>query len=88
MQLKARLPADLTCEPETDGAAPQNETLREYEARRCHVCQCKYPSFGFGPPLQTSGRVIWSCGAHRADVDRMVSGATTSPTAPEQTRLL
>ena len=23
----------------------------EYEARRCHVCQCRYPPFGFGPPL-------------------------------------
>jgi hypothetical protein len=88
MQLSARLGFEPVSETATEADTPQSETMREYEARRCHVCGCKYPSFGFGPPLQTSGRVIWSCGAHHAEVDRIVSGATTLPAAEQQARLL
>jgi hypothetical protein len=48
------------------------ETLmREYEARRCHICDCRYPSFGFGPPL-TRGTVLWACRIHRAEVEAVL----------------
>jgi hypothetical protein len=36
------------------------------DARRCCICQCEHPSFGFGPPL--SREPIWACGKHQAEV--------------------
>jgi len=59
---------------EPPGLASPSEAMREYEARRCHVCHARYPSFGFGPPLTRPGRVLWACGAHRAAVDSMLTG--------------
>ena len=48
--------------------------LREYEARRCHICGRAYPSFGFGPPLRKADQVLWACGEHRAEVAQIASG--------------
>ena len=48
----------------------QNPAIRACEARRCHVCQAKYPAFGFGPPLTRPGRELWACGPHRDEVER------------------
>lgn len=45
--------------------------LAEHEARRCAVCGCRHPSFGFGPPLYSTG-TIWACGTHRTEVERQL----------------
>ena len=50
-------------------ASPQSEMMRKYEARRCHICQCNYPSFGFGSALTKAPQTIWACMSHRAEVD-------------------
>jgi hypothetical protein len=89
MKLTASKVADDTCGAE-EGSTDESShatTMREYEARRCHICQCKFPSFGFGPPLRVGGAHIWSCRAHRDQVDWIARGATVSPTDP-QPRLL
>jgi hypothetical protein len=39
----------------------------EYEARRCCICQCRHPGFGFGPPM--TRETIWACGKHQAEVE-------------------
>jgi hypothetical protein len=41
--------------------------MQDYEARRCCICQCKHPSFGFGPPM--TREPAWACGAHHAEVE-------------------
>jgi hypothetical protein len=41
-----------------DPASPP-DAVREYEARRCHICQARHPAFGFGPPLTRPGMVLW-----------------------------
>ena len=89
MQLTARSyePGSWDRDQEQDPGAPQTDAMGEYEARRCHICRGKYPPFGFGPPLQTAGRVIWSCAGHRAEVDRMVSGMKTTADAGQGRRL-
>jgi hypothetical protein len=51
--------------------AAANEVLRrEQECRRCHICQCSHPPFGFGPPL--TREMIWACRVHRAEVEAML----------------
>jgi hypothetical protein len=59
--------------------------MAEYEARRCVVCNCRHPSFGFGPPLHGKG-TIWACGQHRAEVDRQLrtAGLITDANSPCQ----
>ena len=49
---------------------PQNETVRAYEARRCHVCGCQYPPFGFAPPMTRPGTELWACQDHKDEVRR------------------
>ncbi len=58
-------------------SAPVSEAMREYAARRCHICQCRFPPFGFGLPL--TGRTLWACMPHRHEVDRLVSGKAPQP---------
>jgi len=58
---------------DSGGEGPSSKTMREYETRRCHVCQGRYPAFGFGPPLARPGQTIWACVTHRADVDRLLT---------------
>lgn len=41
--------------------------LAEVDGRRCAVCGCQGPAFGFGPPLVPAQ--IWACRAHRLEVD-------------------
>ena len=78
MQLTAKpAPADPWADNEFQARESQSATMREYEARRCHICQCKYPSFGFGPPLTRPGLVLWACGAHREQVDRSLTSTAT-----------
>jgi hypothetical protein len=89
MQLSARKAPDNSWATEE---APTTETphqamMREYEARRCHICQCKNPSFGFGPPLKAAGPTLWSCLAHRDGVDRIARGVGVARAEP-QPRLL
>jgi hypothetical protein len=72
------VPPDDIWEDRTAAAsAPVNEAMREYEARRCHICQCRFPPFGFGLPL--TGRTLWACMPHRDEVDRLVSGKAPQP---------
>ena len=49
--------------------------MYDYEARRCCVCDCRHPSFGFGPPM--TREPVWSCGAHHAEVEaRLLAGVS------------
>lgn len=52
--------------PEARRAAAE-ASLAEINARRCAVCGCQGPAFGFGPPLVPTQ--IWACRAHRMEVD-------------------
>jgi len=52
-------------------AAEMTASMAEYDRRRCVVCGCRHPSFGFGPPLHSKG-TIWACGAHRTEVERQL----------------
>ena len=61
-------------EPPAPPAVEMTAGMMEYEARRCFVCGCRYPCFGFGPPLRSKG-TIWACGTHRAEVDRQLRNA-------------
>lgn len=47
--------------------AAAEASLAEINARRCAVCGCPAPAFGFGPPLVAVE--VWACRAHRAEVD-------------------
>ncbi len=60
----------MSDQPITDPTAKET-AMREYEARCCHVCQCRHPPFGFGPPL-TRGETLWACVAHRAEVEALI----------------
>jgi len=74
---------------EPPGVAGPSDAMLEYDARRCHVCHARYPSFGFGPPLTRPGRVLWACSAHRAAVDSMLTGPPrANATAKRQPALL
>jgi len=42
--------------------------MRDYDSRRCLICQQPRPPFGFGPPLTRQS--VWACSEHRAEVDR------------------
>ena len=68
--------------------APQSELIREYELRRCNICQCRYPSFGFVPPMTNLGRAIWACLTHRGEVERRLSLSQTLAMADSEPRLL
>jgi hypothetical protein len=70
-------PDDRWEEPTAAASAPVSEAMREYAARRCHICQCRFPTFGFGLPL--TGRTLWSCMPHRDEVDRLVSSKVPQP---------
>jgi hypothetical protein len=54
--------------------------LDEYDARRCAICDTRYPPFGFGPPLTKKDAVLWACAAHRAELDRRLTERRTAPT--------
>jgi hypothetical protein len=45
--------------------------MRDYESRRCMVCQGRFPPFGFGPPMARRG--AWARGEHRAEVERQLT---------------
>jgi hypothetical protein len=53
------------------GDTNANPDFAEYEARRCAVCGCRYPPFGFGP-LASKGTTLWACAAHQQEVDRQL----------------
>lgn len=69
---------------EFPGLASPSDAVLEYEARRCHVCRARHPSFGFGPPLTRAGHVLWACGAHRAAVDSVLAGPPRACAATER----
>ena len=49
--------------------APKSPALLAYEARRCAICNARYPAFGFVPPAIARGEV-WACSAHRHEIER------------------
>jgi hypothetical protein len=51
--------------------AVNEAAMREDGARRCCVCRCRYPFFGFGPPL-ARGKTLWACAAHVVEVDALI----------------
>ena len=64
---------DLKDDPTT---RPMNPVVRDYEARRCHVCGDKRPAFGFEAPLAPRGETLWACGAHHRELQaRLVAAA-------------
>ncbi len=80
-------PGDWPDEQQQQDAQPKGAAMREYEARRCHICGCKYPPFGFGPPLTRGDQTLWACRDHRDDVDRLVSGLQPRPAEGHQPTL-
>jgi hypothetical protein len=65
--------ADIDSSASDSGAeVPPSKAMREYETRRCHVCQGRCPPFGFGPPLTRPDQTIWACVTQWADIDRPV----------------
>jgi hypothetical protein len=90
MQLKAERaqpPDDRWDDPAATERVMVSEATREYEARRCHVCQCRYPPFGFGPPLIQTGHTLWACMTHRDEMDRLLNGTTPQPVEQKQQSL-
>ena len=76
-----------------DAPAPQPgretpECVHEFEARRCHVCGCRFPSLGFGPPLTRKDQTVWACLAHRAELERILTQKPMHDAEPGPTRLL
>jgi hypothetical protein len=93
MQLMWRIAMDADADIDRTASAPTSGTpqsgmMREYEARRCHVCQRRYPPFGFGTPLTKPAHTIWACFAHRGQVEGLLSPPASVPTETEQLRLL
>jgi hypothetical protein len=56
-----------------DGFGLKEALMRDYDARRCCVCQYPHPSFGFGPPM--TRETLWACGKHQAEVDARLRAA-------------
>ena len=79
-------PEDFWTQQPREPEGPPSEMLRAYEARRCQVCQCKSPSFGFGPPL--APQTIWACRDHRAEVNRMLTENRFAQPLDQQKTLL
>jgi hypothetical protein len=88
MQLSAKADQWREASPGLDQPAGAAGTLKEYETRRCHLCGCRHPSFGFGPPLVPAGRTLWACLAHRHEVDLMLTRENSSTAEDRQLRLL
>jgi len=63
-------------DPRAARRAAAEAALAEVNARRCVVCGCEGPAWGYGPPLVKVQ--VWSCFAHRNQVDPR--SATELPT--------
>ena len=83
MQLTTqRVPADDEWSRRDREMCPAaNSVVEEYDARRCHICQSRYPPFGFGPRLTRAGVTIWACALHRDDVERQLTKHRVQPVA-------
>ena len=64
------------------------EGVQGFEARRCHVCGCRFPAFGFGPPLTRKDQTVWACLAHRTEVERALTQKPVHSAEPGPKRLL
>ena len=72
-------------------AQPGRETpegVQDFEARRCHVCDRRFPAFGFGPPLTRKDQTVWACLAHRTEVERTLTQKPVHSAEPGPKRLL
>ncbi len=54
-------------DPRAARRAAAEASLAEVDARRCVICGCEGPAWGYGPPLVE--QQVWSCFAHRNQVD-------------------
>ncbi len=61
--------------------------MSDIDRRRCQICSCKNPHFGFGPPLTRKGRPIWACFQHYRQVEDMLCSGTAAQD-DDQHRLL
>jgi hypothetical protein len=75
-------------ESASEPATPKSPALRAYEARRCHICRCQHPSFGFGPPLTRPGGEIWACAKHHETVGQMLTEGRRPKPVDQQPTLL
>jgi hypothetical protein len=78
----------MTHETATPPITAENPVMAECGSRRCHVCRCKYPPFGFGFPLAKKGQTLWACCTHRVDVDRMLTRSPSTYVPTQQSKLL
>ena len=79
---------DLRDTDHVTSAGQETAATHGYEARRCHVCRCKYPRFGFGPPLTRNNGTIWACGTHRVKVNQMLAGESAIAVGSARERLV
>lgn len=49
---------------------------------------CRFPSFGFGPPMTRKDQAVWACLAHRAELERALTQKTVHGVALGPKRLL
>ena len=81
--------ADVTSRAEDrDDAPPRSPAVLAYEARRCRICGCRHPGFGFEPPLARQEQELWACGPHRAEVERQLGGGCQKAFTESQMPLL
>ena len=72
--------------PQQDRETP--EGVQDFEARRCHICGCRFPAFGFGPSLTRKDQTVWACFAHRAAAQHTLAPKPVHGTEPGPKRLL
>ena len=66
---------------------PLNPALLAYEARRCHLCKCRHPPFGFMTPLTRPGQEVWACHSHHFEVEQLLCSVHSTGTVSPQTSL-
>ena len=91
MQLNRHAPDPPPDDGDLAGARHIHEpspVVRAFDARCCHICGCRYPSFGFGPPLAPRGQERWACLAHRSQMERILSDGRDPDGSGAQVNLL
>lgn len=65
-----------------------DQAMQDYEARRCHICGARYPSFGFGPPMLKPEHALWACREHWDEVGHIAQGGQSALPPNRKPRLL
>ena len=74
--------------PASQPARETPEGVQDFEARRCHVCGCRFLAFGFGPPMTGKDQTVWACLAHRIEVQHTLTQKPVHGAEPGLKRLL